>query len=97
MRRVQEIFQESLKSPELRLRVIKQRRYPQPAQKSESPSTRPVNGVAKKQPPPVYPKPSSINHAKHPMHNKENIAVVESEEKSKPFVFDRCQREDARD
>lgn len=51
-----------------------------------SAKTRPVNGVAKKQPPPVYPKPS-INHPKHPMHNKENIAMVESEEKSKFGFF----------
>lgn len=48
----------------------------------QSTKTRPVNGVAKKQPPPpVYPKPS-INHPKHPMHNKENMGMVESDKKS---------------
>ncbi|XP_065226189.1 partitioning defective 3 homolog isoform X2 [Planococcus citri] len=69
---VQEIFRDSLRSPELRLRVVKH----------QSNGGRGVNGVAKKQPPPpIYPKPS-INHPKHPLYNKENIAVVESEEKS---------------
>lgn len=72
---VQEIFRDSLRSPELKLRVIKHQHH--------SGTTRPVNGVTKKQPPPpVYPKPS-VNHPKHPMHNKENIAMVETEEKSK--------------
>ncbi|XKL68127.1 hypothetical protein PGB90_003618 [Kerria lacca] len=64
---VQEIFRDSLRAPELRLRVVKYQ---------QSTKTRPVNGVAKKQPPPpVYPKPS-INHPKHPMHNKENMGMV---------------------
>lgn len=76
--RVQEIFRDSLRSPELRLRVVKH----QPN------GGRGVNGVAKKQPPPpIYPKPS-INHPKHPLYNKENIAVVESEEKSESNRFD---------
>lgn len=69
---VQEIFRDSLRSPELRLRVVKHR----------AGDGRAVNGVKKKPPPPIYPKPS-INHPKHPLYNKENVAMVEGEEKSK--------------
>lgn len=61
---VQDIFKDSLRSPDLRLRVVKHRTS--------------MANFTKKPPPPVFPRSSA---------DKENIAMVETEERCKSYSY----------
>lgn len=70
---VQEIFRDSLRGPELRMRVVKH----QPAINGDSNSISPIK---KSPPPPIYPKPTFISPKYTNSSNKENVIMVEGEE-----------------
>ncbi|CAB3371897.1 Hypothetical predicted protein [Cloeon dipterum] len=62
---VQEIFRDSLRSPELRLRVVKYKH----------------NLEARRPPPPVFPKPNDLHGRRAASEDREPVNMVEGEEK----------------